>query len=271
MDNEFIVSLPPHSKKVPFTITLTGITYENPSYEINRINSPTFTMEYVISGKGHIIINGRKYVAQAGDSYILPCNQNIRYYSDSINPWQKIWFNAEGIFLTQSAEIFGLNDRIVFHDVNTLPYFERILEICQNKTFTIFEINMHCAAVFTELMMFISNAISKNDSISEDAVILKNYIDLHIEENISIKTLSRLILRSESQTIRIFKNNFHITPYDYLLTSKINRAKIIIANTNLSIKEIAYRLSFSDEHYFSNIFRKKTGVAPTKYRHQTER
>ena len=120
-------------------------------------------------------------------------------------------------------------------------------------------------------MMFISNAISKNDSISEDAVILKNYIDLHIEENISIKTLSRLILRSESQTIRIFKNNFHITPYDYLLTSKINRAKIIIANTNLSIKEIAYRLSFSDEHYFSNIFRKKTGVAPTKYRHQTER
>lgn len=266
MNNEYIISMPPQTKKSPFTITLTGITYENPSYEINRINSSTFTMEYVISGKGYIIVNGKEYIAEAGDSYILPCNQNIRYYSDTINPWRKIWFNAEGIFLSETARMFNLNNHIVFHNVNTLSYFEKILEICKNKPLTANEMNRQCAAVFTELIMFISNEINNNDSISEEALILKNYIDLHTEEDISIKALSKLILRSESQTIRIFKNNFNMTPYDYLLNSKINRAKIIIANTNLSIKEIAYRLGFSDEHYFSNIFRKKTGVAPSKCR-----
>ena len=269
MNNEYIISTPPQSKKSPFAITLAGITYENTSYEINRINSPTFTMEYVISGKGHIIVNGKEYIAEAGDSYILPCYQNIRYYSDNINPWRKIWFNAEGIFLSETARIFNLNGKIVFHNVNTLSYFEKILETCKNKHLTANEINMRCASIFTELVMFISSEINRNENISDEALMLKNYIDLHTEENISIKTLSKLIFKSESQTIRIFKNNFNMTPYDYLLNSKINRAKTIILNTNLPIKEIAYRLGFSDEHYFSNIFRKKTGACPTEYRQQT--
>ncbi len=266
MSKEYIITIPLQETKSPFAITLAGITYENPSYVINRMNSDIFTMEYVISGKGHIIVNEKEYIAEGGDSYILPCGKNIRYYSDAINPWRKIWFNANGIFLTETARIFGLDNKIVFNGVNTLTYFERILKICENKNLSEKEINTMCAAILTELIMFISGEINRNDSVSDEAMTLKHYIDSHTEENISIKLLSKQIFRSESQTIRIFKKNFNVTPYDYLLDSKINRAKTIIQNTNLSIKEIAYRLGFSDEHYFSNIFRKKTGVSPTEYR-----
>lgn len=269
MQNEYILSTPPQPKNSPFAITLAGITYENPSYEINRINSPIFTMEYVISGKGHIIVNGKEYTAEAGDSYMLPCYQNTRYYSDAVNPWRKIWFNAEGIFLSEATRSFNLSDKIVFHNVNTLAHFNKILEICKNKHLTPEEMNRKCASAFTELIMFISSEISKNNRINDEALILKNYIDLHTEEPLSIKTLARLILRSESQTIRIFKNSFHITPYDYLLNCRISRAKIFLTNTGLPIKEIAYRLGFSDEHYFSNIFRKKTGISPGQYRKGT--
>lgn len=210
--------------------------------------------------------NGKEYTAEAGDSYILPCGQNIRYYSDKNNPWRKIWFNAHGAFLTETARIFGLDSKIVFRDVNTLTYFEKILKICENTDLSADEINSLCAPIFTELIIFISNEINKSSDISDEAMTLKNYIDSHIEENISIEFLSKLIFRSESQTIRIFKKNFDMTPYDYLLKNKINRAKEIILNTNLSIKETAYRLGFSDEHYFSGIFRKKTGLSPTEYR-----
>lgn len=268
MSKEYIVSIPPQSKKSPFALTLTGITYENPWYEINRPSCDIFTMEYVISGKGHIEINGHEYIAETGDSYILPNGKNIRYYSDRADPWRKIWFNAQGAFLSETARIFGLSGRIVFPKTNTLPYFKRILKICENKALSADEINTLCAPVFTELIMFISSEINKNDSISDEAMTLKRYIDSRIEENISIKTLSKLIFRSESQTIRIFKKNFNTTPYDYLLDNKINRAKEIILNTNLSVKETAYRLGFSDEHYFSGIFHKKTGLSPTEYRKQ---
>ena len=102
--------------------------------------------------------------------------------------------------------------------------------------------------------------------ISSDAIILKNYIDAHPKENISIKTLSKLIFKSESQTNRIFKKNFSITPYEYILNNKISRAKLILQNSNISIKEISFMLGFSDEHYFSNIFKKKTGISPSAYK-----
>ena len=63
----------------------------------------------------------------------------------------------------------------------------------------------------------------------------------------------------------MFKRAYGITPYDYILTRKIETAKLLLKNSSLSVKEIAYRLNFADEHYFSNIFLQKTGVRPKKY------
>lgn len=266
MKEEYILSVPPQSPNSPFAITLAGITYENPSYEITRSCSKIFTVEYVISGEGHIEVNGKKYTAGAGDTYILLSGQNLHYYSDRINPWRKIWFNARGAFLGETARVFGLDNKTVFSGVNTQPYIERILGICENRELSADRINSLCAPVFTELAMFMYIEVNRDRKISEEAMILKSYIDMHTEENISIKALSKLIFRSESQTIRIFRQNFNKTPYDYLLENKINRAKTIILNTNMSIKETAYHLGFADEHYFSGIFRKKTGFSPTEYR-----
>ena len=72
--------------------------------------------------------------------------------------------------------------------------------------------------------------------------------------------------RSESQTIRIFKRAYGVTPYAYLLEKKLDLAGQLLRDTNLSVREIAEKLSFADEYYFSNVFKKKTGVSPSVYR-----
>ena len=74
------------------------------------------------------------------------------------------------------------------------------------------------------------------------------------------------IYRSPSQAIRIFKREYGMTPIDYLLGQRVETAKLLLRNTNLQVKEIAYRLCFADEHYFSNYFRKRVGVTPGEYR-----
>ena len=61
-----------------------------------------------------------------------------------------------------------------------------------------------------------------------------------------------------------------MTPYKYILNGKTETAKMMLLNTNMPIKEIAYELSFADEHYFSNMFKKLTGTSPKKYR-ETEK
>ncbi len=266
MDNEYIVMPPIISSKSPFKIMLAGITYENPDYVIERYGMDIFTVEYVISGRGYIELDGKKYTAEAGDSYILNYNKRHYYYADKVQPWKKIWFNATGPLLNEAVRIYGLDKNVVLKGVDTYGYLSRILEICENNTLSPEEINRKCSGVYIELLGYMAEKAVRPEELRDEAVMLKKYIDLHTEKNISVSELAKLIYRSESQTIRIFKRGFNKTPYEYLLENKILNAKTIIQNTNMPIKEIAYRFGFADEHYFSAVFRKKTGKAPTEYR-----
>lgn len=95
---------------------------------------------------------------------------------------------------------------------------------------------------------------------------MKDFLNAQITEKFKMDTLCKHVSKSESQTIRIFKKAYGITPYNYVLNKKISLAKKLIKNTNLSIKQIAEKLNFADEYYFSNFFKQKVGVTPTKYR-----
>ena len=78
--------------------------------------------------------------------------------------------------------------------------------------------------------------------------------------------ISKEFFYTKSHLIRIFKEKYGITPYDYLLERKTNLAKFLLLNTVLSIGEIAAKLGFANSHYFSNFFSKRVGKSPSKYR-----
>ena len=59
---------------------------------------------------------------------------------------------------------------------------------------------------------------------------------------------------------------FRCTPYDDLLEMRLNYARSLLIATSFSMKEIAVECGWSDEHYFSRIFRRKTGMTPTVFR-----
>jgi AraC-like DNA-binding protein len=56
-----------------------------------------------------------------------------------------------------------------------------------------------------------------------------------------------------------------MTPYQYALHAKINRAKQILAMGQWTVKEIASQVGFEDPYYFSRLFKKKTGLSPSQY------
>ena len=75
---------------------------------------------------------------------------------------------------------------------------------------------------------------------------------------------------SRTNLIRIFKKNTGITPYKFLLDEKIKVAKALLSTTNMSVKSISEKLGFSDEHYFSYLFKEKVGISPLKYKSQKQ-
>lgn len=251
----------------PFYIEMAGITYSDPNYHITRKNSHIHCFEYIINGEGIVQVDNRTNHPVKGDLYILPKGSNHDYYSLPENPFEKIWMNISGSLCDELIHVYGLTGILIVKQIDIYPVFREFLDICENKELSLDEVHARCALVFHKLLMKISEHLSTVNKRTSTNVAneIKAYIDRNIYERISVEMISKHICLSPSQVNRVFKKAFDTTPYDYILTRKIDTAKLLLKNTSLSVKEIACKLNFADEHYFSNIFLQKTGVRPKNY------
>ena len=242
-----------------------GITYPSESYKMLRNRSPVMCIEYVESGEGVICADNERYNPHGGDTYMLQIGENQHYWSSTSNPWKKYWVNIKGPVCKKLCEAYKLTGSHYFPGLDIKKDLEQIIELAKDTT-----------ADHTVTMLEVINRIffkmyeynSKRSSQS-DAVKIKDYIDMRITEDFSLDEVEKLLEKSQSQIIRIFKKQYGITPYAYHLDKRIEVAKELLLGTSLKVKEIAEYLNFYDEYYFSNIFLRKTGQTPSHYRKQS--
>ncbi len=103
----------------------------------------------------------------------------------------------------------------------------------------------------------------------------KPYLDLgpvisHIMDNfadpLSIEELAEKSGLSETQFVRRFKKNFHVSPMQYLVMVRINAACQLLAGSQMPISDIALETGFYDHSYFTKQFLKHKNSTPKKYR-----
>ncbi|WP_045372135.1 helix-turn-helix domain-containing protein [Jejuia pallidilutea] len=88
----------------------------------------------------------------------------------------------------------------------------------------------------------------------------------NIDKSINLRTIASSLGVSYSKFRIDFKTQTGISPLQYYILIKIEKSKELLLNTNKSQKEIAYELGFESDVYFNRLFKRKTGVAPGKYR-----
>ena len=102
--------------------------------------------------------------------------------------------------------------------------------------------------------------------LKEQLKAIREELGAALYQKLDLNLLSEKLHISKSNIIRIFKKRYGVTPYEYLIASKIEAAKALLVNTQLPIKEIADRLCIVDEHYFSTLFCNRVGVRPSHFR-----
>jgi AraC family transcriptional regulator len=95
---------------------------------------------------------------------------------------------------------------------------------------------------------------------------LTQYIEEHLAEEVSLASLAGLVQLSPYHFARAFKQSFGVPPHRYLTDRRIERAKSLLAQRQLSVTEIALDVGFSETSSFTAAFRKSTGETPTDYR-----
>ena len=93
-----------------------------------------------------------------------------------------------------------------------------------------------------------------------------DYARSNIHQNIGLVELAKQTNTSPFHFLRLFKLTTGYSPHQYILHLKMERAKHLISYTQLSLTEIAYELSFTDQSHFSNAFRKIVGITPRQFR-----
>jgi AraC-like DNA-binding protein/CheY-like chemotaxis protein len=93
-----------------------------------------------------------------------------------------------------------------------------------------------------------------------------SYINDNIEEKIDIKILSSMTKYNHLHFIRIFNKYIGLTPYQYILKKKVEKAKELIMEDNYSLAVIAIDLGFLSYSNFSKIFKRETNYTPDQYR-----
>lgn len=127
-----------------------------------------------------------------------------------------------------------------------------------------------CDLLLEELFILISNAIDNtvihSKARSFDALIemMKN----NCTKNLPIKAYADYIGFSENYFLRFFKKAMGLSPYKYILKLRMDQACKLLVYSEDSIKTIALRLGYNDQHHFSNVFRNYYKLTPTEYRNR---
>jgi AraC family transcriptional regulator len=95
---------------------------------------------------------------------------------------------------------------------------------------------------------------------------VSEYINDHLEENLSLKAIAAVVEMSPHYFTNLFKQSTGLSAYQYVIHRRMERAKQLLCRQSLSIVEISQQVGFQSQSHFSNVFRKYTGTTPRIYR-----
>ena len=93
-----------------------------------------------------------------------------------------------------------------------------------------------------------------------------SYMHAHLTENPSLERIADYCGLSASRFNEAFKEQMGITPHAYITNLKIDTAKILLKNPEISVTDVAMQLNFSSGNHFSSVFKRYTGITPSQYR-----
>ena len=121
-----------------------------------------------------------------------------------------------------------------------------------------------CKAQISELLMVIADA--QKGRISEIVNRANQIIERNYGNELTLEGISKELGVSSSYFSRLYKEQTGANFIDYLTKVRIDTAKKLFLNTDMSVKEVSYKTGYFDPNYFSRLFKKTTGVTPTDFK-----
>ena len=237
---------------------------------------------FITHGHGLMDIDGVTVSIKEGDLIIINpnCSHTEKSTNNSFDQLEYIVFGINNFALANdSIPCLGLEviPTIYYKIMNfnndkaeILSYLNNLVREVENKDSNY---ELACKSILTLFIIYISRNAKSNlfittnpEKLNIECVKIKNYIDSHYSENITLDILSSLSYVNKFHLVHSFTKQMGISPINYLINKRIEEAKNLLATTNHSIRDISSIVGFSNSSYFSQMFKKSTGTSPRGYK-----
>jgi len=251
-----------------FFIICAGEFFCDGNYRVERETYNSFLIMYIRKGNGFVSAENRTYQANAGDVVILDCHRPHLYYTKT--GWETLWVHFDGNI---SKELFEL----IYNRVgNVLPAGNSILiphcisvileSFRKNRPLPEAVVSCHIHRMLTEMLLLASNGAEPQTGSINPVLDAITHIHANFHRRITLNELAESVKISPYHFSRLFKKETGYSPYEYVLKTRIDHAKVLLKKTELSVKEIAFKVGFNSESNFINTFSSRLGLTPNEFR-----
>ena len=249
---------------LPLWVVRTG--FKERQYHITRPEGfAAYQIAICTGGKGKFLAQGAEHIIGEGDIFMFSPRTPHEYYP--ISGDFQIYFcvfsgtGVDGLFTYlgfDKTEVFTGDSKKILED------FKRLCEITDPLS-------------QSTLLYRMLDSISRLSRLNPNRThIEKNkygkilpvfdYIEQNYKRPITLDDMADLICVSKSYLCRTFREAYGITPVNYLLKTRINRAKQLLISTDMKIKLLSLECGFSDTSYFCMVFKRMEGITPEEFR-----
>lgn len=249
-------------------------------------NHGHYEVHYIINGKGKVFISDRHFELMPKTFYLIRPNiyhKQIEYPSDPIYKYC-FRFNYKIVKNKQMEDNFNqanniltvLNNPRYCCSSNSQSILKDILDIHNELYSKPLGYYAKVQALFVQLIINMLRSFDSEHSENSGhpikvpdekrTQIIDNFFSHNYSKNIKLSNLASLLNISESQLNRFLKKTYGLTFKQKLIASRIEAAKYLLENTDMTVEGISERIGYREPANFCTIFKKKTGASPSGYR-----
>lgn len=254
-----------------------GMQQCKPGHTFGNIARPEYHLHFVLDGQGYLEIDDKKYTLSRGQIFVIPPNHtNYLYQADKQKPWYYAWIAFNGTLADYYMEQAGLDRAHVIRSTNLAPedFTELIYEMVKNSQLTAAN-ELDRVGYLFQIMSLLIESHSAGTSTpmydcTTDSYIAHalQYIKFNYNGNIQVNDIADYVGINRSYFSSIFKQKMNLSPKEYLQQFRLGKAKALLADTSMSIADIALQVGYNDPFIFSKLFKKIEGLSPRAYRNQ---
>lgn len=227
----------------------------------------SFLLIYIQKGTLTLETDGSSSTVGRGKFVFLDCYHRHAYSTDT--GWSCLWCHFDGITARHWYQNIVSRFGNVFSISDAQPVISKLASIYEvfSSGSLVREplLSKYLTDILTAVLLSTPSDARENAHINMSEKITA-YISEHFAEKLTVEQLASLAGLSNYHFIRTFKKQTGFTPYGYILNTRMNTARYLLKNSNLSVKDICFSAGFSSESIFCSAFKRAEGMTPAQYR-----